>query len=94
MTSKERAYLRGLANGIKPIFQIGKGGISENIYRQFDEALEARELIKASVLKNADQNTRSMAEDIAANVGAEVVSVMGNKFVLYRESRENKTIFL
>ena len=63
-----------------------------NIYKQFEDALEARELVKASVLNNADIPAKMVAEDIATEIGAEVVSVVGNKFVLYKESKKHKTI--
>lgn len=94
LTSKQRSYLRGLANGIEPIFQVGKGGIGENMIRQFNDALEARELVKASVLKNSMSDTREICEGISSMTGSEIVQVIGNKFVLYRESREDKVIVL
>jgi RNA-binding protein len=94
LTSKQRSYLRGLANTIQPIFQVGKGGISENMIKQFDEALEARELVKATALKNSAAEVRELCEELASLTGSEVVQVIGNKFVLYRESKENKSIFL
>jgi len=94
LTSKQRAYLRSLANTIQPIFQVGKGGISENIIKQFDDALEARELVKATVLRNAEASPREIAEEIARETGAELVQVIGNKFVLYRESEKKKEIIL
>jgi len=94
ITGKQRSYLRRLANGIEPIFQIGKGGITENVIKQFDEALEARELVKATVLKNALAGTRDICEEIAEATGAEIVQVIGSKFVLYRESKNNKAIEL
>lgn len=94
MTSKQRATLRSMANTLQPIFQIGKGGITPNIYKQFEDALEARELVKASVLNNADIPAKMVAEDIATEIGAEVVSVVGNKFVLYKASKKHKTIEL
>lgn len=94
LTSKQRSYLRGLANGIEPIFQVGKGGIGENMIRQFNDALEARELVKASVLKNSMSDTREICEEISNLTGSEIVQVIGNKFVLYRESREDKVIVL
>ena len=94
LNSKQRSYLRSLANDIEPIFQVGKGGVSENMVRQFDDALEARELVKDSVLKNTVYGAREIAEEIAAKTGSEVVQVIGNKFVLYRESRENRRIVL
>jgi len=94
ITSKQRAYLRGLANSIEPIFQVGKGGVSENLIRQFDDALEARELVKATVLKNSELSAREIADEIAIKTGAQVVQVIGSKFVLYRESKKRKQIEL
>ena len=94
LTGKQRSYLRSLANGIPAIFQVGKNGIDENVLRQFEEALEARELVKASVLKNSIYTAREACEEIARAIDAEIVSVMGNKFVLYKESANNKAIEL
>ncbi|MGI6623562.1 MAG: ribosome assembly RNA-binding protein YhbY [Clostridiaceae bacterium] len=94
ITGKQRSYLRSLANSIPAIFQVGKNGIDENVVRQFEEALEARELVKASVLKNSFYTAREACEEIAQAVNAEIVSVMGNKFVLYKESINNKVIEL
>lgn len=94
LTGKQRGYLRGLANEIQPIFQVGKGGIGENMVKQFDDALEARELIKASVLKNSLDETREVCEELAGLTNSEVVQVIGSKFVLYRESKDNKVIEL
>jgi len=94
ITGKQRGYLRSLANDIQPIFQIGKGGINENVIKQFNDALEARELVKATVLKNSAIDAREACEQIASATGAEIVQVIGNKFVLYRESAEKKQIEL
>lgn len=94
LTGKQRGYLRSLANGIPAIFQIGKNGLEPNSIRQFDEALEARELVKASVMKNSILSAREAGEAIAFQLGAEVVQVLGNRFVLYRESKKNKIIRL
>ena len=94
LTSKQRAYLRSMANGLDTIFQIGKGGVTEEICRQLDAALEARELIKARVLQNSDYTAREAANEIADSIGADVVAVIGSKFVLYKESKENKKIEL
>lgn len=94
LTSKQRSYLRSLANTIPPIFQVGKGGVNANMVRQFSEALEARELIKASVLKNSLTDTRSICEEVSQATEAEVVQVIGSKFVLYKESKEHKVIEL
>jgi RNA-binding protein len=94
LNSKQRSYLRSLANPMPSLFQVGKGGVGEPMFRQFDEVLEARELIKGNVLKNSLCSAREAAEEIAAAVGAEVVSVIGNRFTLYRRSKENQAIFL
>ena len=94
LTSKQRSYLRSLANGIEPIFQVGKGGVSENMIKQFNDALEARELVKASVLKNSMSDTRDISQEISSLTGSDVVQVIGNKFVLYKESKEDKVIVL
>lgn len=94
MTSKQRAHLRSMATAIQPIFQVGKGEISENMTQQISNALEARELIKVKVLENSLYTAREAAEIIAEETGAEVVTVIGNKFVLYRESEKHKKIDL
>lgn len=94
LTSKQRAYLRSLSQKLDTIFQIGKGGISEELCIQIGNALEARELIKARVLDNSGYTAREAAEEIAEAVGGDVVSCVGSKFVLYRESEKKKRIFL
>ncbi len=94
MTSKQRAYLRSMATSLQPIFQVGKGEISENMTEQISNALEARELMKVKVLENSLYTAREAAEIIAEITGAEVVTVIGNKFVLYRESEKHKKIDL
>ncbi len=94
LTSKQRAYLRGLAVHIDTIFQIGKGGINENMTEQISNALEARELIKLRVLDNSGYSAREAAEEISVVVDAEVVQTVGTRFVLYRESKKNKIIEL
>lgn len=92
ITSKQRAYLRGLSNNYDTIFQVGKGGITENMTEQIGNALEARELIKLRVPDNSEYGAREAAEIIAEKVGADVVSVVGSRFVLYRESEKHKKI--
>ena len=94
LTSKQRAYLRSLANSLDPIFQVGKGGISEEMCIQIGNALEARELIKAKVLDNSGYTAREAADVIAEQTESEVVAVVGLKFVLYRESKKHKRIEL
>ena len=87
LTSKQRAQLRGLANSIDTILQVGKDGIGANLIKQADDALEARELIKGRVLdNNIDYDARTAAEGLAKATRSEVVQVIGTKFVLYRES--------
>lgn len=94
LTSKQRSYLRSLANNIDSIFQVGKGGINDNMIKQFNDALEARELIKISVLKNSIEDTREICNEAAEHTGSDVVQVIGNKFVLYKESKDNKVLVL
>jgi RNA-binding protein len=94
LSSKERAYLRSLSNNMQPIFQIGKGGITGEICKQLSNALEARELIKITVLETCYVTAKEAAEMISDVIGAAVVAVTGRKIVLYRESQENKKIFL
>ena len=94
ITSKQRAYLRGLANGIPAIMQIGKGGIGENLIKTVSDALEARELIKLTVLENSMETPKELANTLAEAVSADVVGVVGRKIILYRESVNSKKIEL
>jgi len=94
LNSRQRAQLRGMANRMETIFQVGKGGIGEEIKKQVDDALEARELIKMRVLETSPVTSREAADTIAEMVGADVVQVIGSKFILYRESENNKKIVL
>ena len=94
ITSKQRAYLRSLSVNLPAIMQIGKGGLGENLIKTVDDALEAKELIKLSVLENSDETARSAADSIAEATGADVVAVLGRKIVLYRESKKHKKIEL
>ena len=82
LTSKQRAQLRGLANSIDTILHVGKDGIGDNLVKQADDALEARELIKGKVLEN------SLAEALASATRSQVVQVIGTKFVLYRPTHK------
>ena len=92
LTSKQRAQLRGLANSIDTILQVGKDGIGENLIKQADDALEAREIIKGRVLdNNIEYDARTAAEELAAATRSEVVQVIGSKFVLYRETHSKPT---
>lgn len=87
LTSKQRSQLKGLANSLDTILQIGKDGLGENLIKQADDALEARELIKGRVLENnIEYDARLAAQELAKATRSEVVQVIGTKFVLYRES--------
>jgi len=88
LNSKQRAALRSIASQTDAIFQIGKGGVSEPMRKSLSDALEARELVKISVLENASTSVREAAEDIAAATGAEVVAVIGRKIILYRKAEK------
>lgn len=94
MTSKQRAYLRGLANTIDPIVHVGKGGVSDAMKKQADDALTAREIIKGRVLETAPEAVKDVAADIANSVNAEVVHVIGRTFVLYRRNNKEPKITL
>ena len=89
MKSKDRAYLRSIATNIEPIFQIGKGNISENLIKQVDDALEARELIKITVLENCSVDA---AEILGKETNSVVVQVMGRKITLYRRREKDSKI--
>lgn len=90
LTSKQRAQLRGLANGLDTILQIGKEGIGDNLVQQANEALEARELIKGRVLESAMLTPREACQTLARLTRSEGVQVIGTKFVLYRESHSKE----
>ena len=94
ITSKQRAYLRAMANGISPIFQIGKGGIGEELCSQLSNALEARELIKIRVLESSGYSAKEAADEIAAAIGADVAGTIGTKIILYRKSEKKQRIEL
>lgn len=96
ITSKQRAYLRKQANSIEPIFQIGKGGISEVLLAQLSNALDARELIKVHVLESATLDIKPTCNQVAQELGAEPVQAIGSKFVLYRQApkEQNRKIEL
>ena len=90
MTSKQRAYLKSIAMTTEPILQIGKSSLTPEFTQSAKEALEARELIKISVLQNCLDDPRQMAEVLAERTHSEVVQVIGRKIVLYREGKDNK----
>ena len=90
MTTKQRAYLKGLAMTMDPIFQVGKSSMTPGLTEAISEALEARELVKISVLKNCADDPRELAEIIAERTRSQVVQVIGKKIVLYREGKDDK----
>ncbi len=94
LNSKQRAKLRGMANTIDTILQVGKGGITDSLIAQVDEALKAREIIKMRALDNAPSFAREAAEEIAEKTNADVVQVIGTRFVLFRRNHENPKIEL
>ena len=94
MTSKQRAYLTKLANNMEPIFKVGKNNITPELVNAVSEALEARELIKISVLKNCFDDPKEIADTVAQRSRATVVRVIGKKIILYRESKTKKKIEL
>ena len=94
MTSKQRAYLRGLANPLTAILQVGKNGLNDNLIKQVEDALEARELIKLSVLETAPEDNRTFAETLSTSTNSVLVQVVGNKITLYRAKKKNPKIQL
>jgi RNA-binding protein len=94
LTGKQKRYLRSLAHHLDPIFQVGKGGVGDHLIRHVSEALEARELIKVSVLNNQEGDPKELGAEIAERAGAELVQVIGKTIVLYRESKDHKRIEL
>lgn len=94
LTSKQRSYLKGLANNIEAISYIGKEGISEAFLKQLDDVLEARELVKISIQKNSILDTKEAANEVARSTRSEFVQAIGRKFVIYRKSKENQKIEL
>ena len=92
MTSKDRAYLRSLANTIEPIFQVGKGGISDNLIKQVDDALEARELIKLTVLETSPEDGLDIGNELSEKTNSILVQVVGRKITLYRKRKKDSKI--
>ena len=94
LTSKQRAQLRAMANPIDTVLMVGKGGFSEQLYKTADEAITARELIKGKVLEACEYSAREAADTIAGELGADVVQVIGSKFILYRKNKKDPKIKL
>jgi RNA-binding protein len=94
LTGKQKRFLRSKAHHIQPIFQVGKGGVNSNLVKQVEDALEARELIKVSVLQNCEDDKETVAEELSTGSKAELVQVIGSTIVLYKESNNQKRIEL
>lgn len=94
LTSKQRAYLRSLANDIDTVLMVGKGGIGADVIKQADDALSAREIIKAKVLETSPVSVKETAEQVARQTSSEVVQVIGSKFILYRKNPKEPKITL
>ncbi len=86
ITTKQRAFLRGLGNALEPVMQIGKEGATENVLTGAEQLLQARELVKFKVLNNCDSDAKELANEIAPMLGADVVQCIGNVFILYKRS--------
>lgn len=94
LTGKQKRFLRSEAHHLNPIFQVGKGCVNENMIKQISEALEARELIKVSILQSCEMDKDEVAVDLTKGTKSELVQIIGNTIVLYKESRENKKLQL
>ena len=94
LNSRQRAQLRAMANSMETILQIGKSGINENTVKQVNDALEARELIKLRILETCPTTVRETADSLANLTSSDVVQVIGSRFILYKQSENNKTIKL
>ncbi len=94
LTGKQKRFLRSEAHHLQPIFQIGKSGLTESVIHQIEEALEAKELIKVNILQNCEEDKNDIAAELLEREGLEVVQVIGNILILYKESKEKKRIVL
>jgi len=94
LTGKQKRFLRAQAHHLKAIFQVGKSGVNEQMITQINEALEKRELLKVNVLQNCLEDKDTVADELADGTQAEIVQIIGNIIVLYKESEENKHIRL
>lgn len=94
LTGKQKSFLRSEAHHLQPIFQVGKGGVNPAMIKQIEEALEARELLKVSILQNNEDDKKDVAAQLAEGTGAELVQLIGSTIVLYKESVNNKKIIL
>ena len=88
ITSKQRSYLRSLAHNIDPTVYIGKAGVTDNVIKEIDQCLEARELVKIKIQEGAELDAKATANELAPQLGAEFVQAIGRKFTLYRQSKQ------
>ncbi len=94
LNNKQKKFLRAAAHHLNPIFQVGKGGMNDHLVKHIEEAIEVRELLKVSVLNNCLEDKHEIADELSKRSGSELVQVIGGVIVLYKESRDNKTIVL
>lgn len=94
LNSKQRSFLKSLGNNIKPSYQIGKSGLTESFFKDLEFQLEVKELIKISVLDNSPIDAKNAADEIAKNSDSEIVQIIGNKMLIYKESKNHKKIDL
>ncbi|MEI3606877.1 ribosome assembly RNA-binding protein YhbY [Pseudogracilibacillus sp. SE30717A] len=94
LSGKQKRFLRAKSHHLKPIFQVGKSGVNENMIEQIVDVLEKRELIKVNILQNCLEDKHVVAEQLSEGTEAEIVQIIGNNIVLYKESEKNKTIIL
>ena len=94
LTSKQRAYLRGLANDYDSLFQVGKSGVTETVLKQVEDALRARELIKINSLENTPLSPKELAQEVSEKVKCDVVQVVGRKIILYKRNDKDPKIVL
>ena len=94
LTGKQKRFLRAQPHHLDPVFQIGKGGTNEHLFRHIEEAIEKRELMKVSILSNNLDDKKEVAAELAERTGSELVQILGNTITLYKESRDHKQIEL
>lgn len=94
LTGKQKRFLRSKAHHVKPLFQVGKHGVTTNLNEQLSDLLEKRELIKVSILQNCSEDKQDVATQLAEGTKAEIVQVIGNNIVLYKKSDEDPTLVL
>lgn len=94
LNSKQRAYLRGLANNYETLFQVGKEGVSDNLVKQVSDALNKRELIKINSLENSPATPKELANEIANKANCDVVQVIGRRMIFYKRNNKEPKIIL